>query len=47
MPIQILLFCHNLNCTGGKIYKWQKRNTLSILIAITYSKGIIHKDVGK
>lgn len=43
MPIQILQFCHNLNCTGVKIYKWQKRNNLSILIATTYSKGIIHK----
>ncbi len=47
MPIQRLLFCHNLNCTGVKIYKWQKRNNLSILIATTYSKGMIHKGVGK
>ena len=43
MPIQILQFCHNLNCTGVKIYKWQKRNILSILIATTYS----HKSIGK
>ena len=47
MPTQILQFCHNLNCTGVKIYKWQKRNKLSVLIATTYSKGIIHKSIGK
>ena len=40
MPIQILQFCHNLNCTGSKIYKWQKRNNLSILIATPIPKDL-------